>query len=146
MHFQITIPPPKLLMSYKNKNLIRNLKVFYAEKTVKYKRKTLQYIHLAFFFFYTVLTRVKVFSLPLWFPLSGSFESSTICLRWVLVVFTRARVQIVLVVHPAVRSRRKVRSLGLSTVHFILQFTDVIPDLCHQQEQKIKGSWRSLEC
>lgn len=36
----------------------------------------------------TVLTMAKIFSLPFWFTLPGSFESSTIRLRWFLVVFT----------------------------------------------------------
>lgn len=95
----------------------------------------------------TVLTMAKVFSLPFWFPLPGSFEYSTIRLRWFLVVFTWACIQIFLVVHPAVGSSRKVLSLRMhrSAVHFVLQFTDVIPDLCHQKEQKIKGAGRSLK-
>lgn len=99
---------------------------------------------------YSLLTLIVLtiaFSLPFLFPLPGSFKSSTVCLRWFLVIFPWARVQIFLVVRPAIRSSRKVISLRMhwSAVHFVLQFSDVIPDLCHQEQQKIKGAGRSLE-
>lgn len=96
---------------------------------------------------FTLTFLTKAFSLPFGFPLPGSFKSSTACLRCFLEVFPWACVHIFLVVHPAIRSSRKVLSLRMhrSAVHFVLQFGDVIPDLCHQQEQKIKGAGRSLE-
>lgn len=93
------------------------------------------------------LTRpAKVCSLLCWFPLLVPFGPSARS-RWNLfVVLTRACVQIVLAVHPAVRDRREVLSWRVhrSTVHPALQVSDVVSDVGHQQEQEIEGAWGAL--
>lgn len=89
---------------------------------------------------------VRVCSHSFWLPLPVPFGPST-CWRWgILVVLTWAYVHILLVVLPAVRGCRKVlpRRVHRSAVHFTLQVSYVIPDVCHQQKEEIKGAWRAL--
>lgn len=89
---------------------------------------------------------IEVCSFLHWFPLLVPLEPST-CSRWrFLVVLTRACVQTVPVVPPGVGDRRNVLPWRehRSTVHLALQVSNVVTNVCHQQEQEIEGAWRTL--